>query len=423
MRLVAASLLLALHASAADVAAILRDRVEVRKETTAIVVAVVTPEGSTFYHHGPADEDSLFRVASATKVFTGVLLAGMVERGEVALDDSVAKYLPDNIAMPPSRRAITLRDLATHRSGLPSMPSNFRDDREYRESDLYLFLAKCKLQSEPGAEFHYSNTGMALLGLALAHRAKLTYEQLLAERITTPLGMKASRIAVEPDDPRLAPGHDTRLRPVRFRRSNEALAGASELLSSARDLAAFLRAAMGDAPAFARSMIPLTTRDEYHAEIGLGWWLDHHRARTVIWHGGESRDGYKSFIGIDPERKIGIIVLSASRNGIEDIGFHLLDERMKLDPFGKAEAKFAVSTPDEYTGRYQIRPAYSVSIELKGTALFGRGDGRPRRLIPTEQDSFVVDGIPLQIDFVRSAEGKITSLIIHGPGQVAEGVR
>jgi CubicO group peptidase (beta-lactamase class C family) len=418
------SLFFALHLSAADIAAILRDRVEVRKAAPAIVVAVVTPEGSTFYHHGPATEDSLFRVASATKVFTGLLLAGMVERGEMALDDPVAKYLPDGVVIPAGRRAITLRDLATHRSGLPSMPSDFRDDREYGQRELYAYLAKCRLQSEPGAQFRYSNLGMALLGVALSRRANLTYEQLLAQRVTTPLGMKSSRIAVDPKDPRLAPGHDVRLRPARFHPSIETLAGASELVSSARDLAAFLRAALGDSPlqaALQRSMTPLTTRDEYHAEIGYGWWLDHRRSRTFIWHGGESRDGYKSFIGLDPERKIGVVVLANSRNGIEDIGMHILDERMKLDPFGKPEPRIAVTAPGEYAGRYQVRPDYAVTIEVKGTTLFGSGGHHPRRLIPIERDSFVVDGMPLQIDFVRSEEGKLTSLILHGPGQVAEG--
>lgn len=419
------SLLLAVQVSGADIPSILRDRVEVRKATPAIVVAVVTPEGSTFYHHGPATEDTLFRVASATKVFTGLLLADMVERGEVSLDDPVTKYLPDGVVVPAGRRAITLRDLVTHRSGLPSMPANFRDDGEYGERDLYAYLAKCKLQSEPGAQFRYSNLGMALLGVALSRRANLTYEHLLTQRIAAPLGMKASRITVDPKDPNLAPGHDTRLRPARFHASIGTLAGASELVSSARDLAAFLRAALGDSPlqaALQRSMTPLTTRDEYHAEIGYGWWLDHHRSRTFIWHGGESRDGYKSFIGLDPERKIGVVVLASSRNGIEDIGFNIIDEQMKLDPFGKPEARVAMSAPDEYVGRYQIRPDYSVTIEAKGTTLFGRGEGRSRRLVAVEKDSFVVDGLPLQIDFVRSAEGKIASLIIHGPGQVAEGV-
>jgi len=304
------------------------------------------------------------------------------------------------------------------------MPANFRDDREYGERELYAYLAKCKLQSDPGAQFHYSNLGMALLGAALSHRAKMTYEQLLAQRITAPLGMKSSRIAVDAKDPRLAPGHDVRMRPARFHQSNETLAGASELVSSARDLAAFVRAALGDSPlraALQRSMTPLATRDEYHAEIGLGWWLDHHRSRTFIWHGGESRDGYKSFVGLDPERKIGVVVLSSSRNGIEDIGLHVLDERMKLDPFGKQESRIAVNAPEEYIGRYQIRPDYSVTIEAKGTTLFGHGEGRSRRLVAVEKDSFVVDGMPLQIDFVRSAEGNVTSLIIHGPGQVAEG--
>lgn len=134
----------------ADIDTILRDRVVTRKKTVGIVVGVVTPESTTFHHYGsfdktlkrPVDEHTLFRVASATKVFTSVLLADMAERGELHVDDPAANFIPSGAKLPlRNGKPITLRDLATHRSGLPAMPGNYDDRREYTERELYEFLA------------------------------------------------------------------------------------------------------------------------------------------------------------------------------------------------------------------------------------------------------------------------------------------
>ena len=90
----------------------------------------------------------MFEIGSVTKVFTALLLMDMVERGEVALSDPVAIYLPSGITVPQRQgRQITLRDLATHRSGLPRSPSNFLPkDRsnpyaDYEVEQLYEFLS------------------------------------------------------------------------------------------------------------------------------------------------------------------------------------------------------------------------------------------------------------------------------------------
>lgn len=69
--------------------------------------------------------DTIFQIGSVTKTLTTLLLAEMVTRGEIGLDDPAQDHLPDGWQMPRRGRAITLRDLATHQSGLPSMPSNF----------------------------------------------------------------------------------------------------------------------------------------------------------------------------------------------------------------------------------------------------------------------------------------------------------
>ena len=100
------------------------------------VVGVLEPAGTRIITYGrsgaadsrPLDGNTVFQIGSLTKVFTGVLLADMVVRGEVGLDDPVARYLPDGVRMPQRGRPITLLDLSKHWSALPSMPTNFALD-------------------------------------------------------------------------------------------------------------------------------------------------------------------------------------------------------------------------------------------------------------------------------------------------------
>ena len=102
------------------------------------VVGVIEPSGRRVIVHGRGgaangralDGDTVFQIGSLTKTFTGLLLADMVQRGEVALDDPAQKYLPEGLTMPQPGRSITLLDLSTHRSGLPSTPNNFRLDAD-----------------------------------------------------------------------------------------------------------------------------------------------------------------------------------------------------------------------------------------------------------------------------------------------------
>src|SRR5664279_3682349 len=146
-----------------------------------------------------------FEVGSITKAFTGTLLADMVLRHEVALDDPVAKYVPGWTLPSYQGRAITLLDLATHTSGLPSLPDNFRPaDSEdpyvdYTEIQLTDFLRTHVLRRAPGSQYEYSNLGMALLGLVLAKRAGVPYEALLRQRILEPLKMHNTHLMLVRD--------------------------------------------------------------------------------------------------------------------------------------------------------------------------------------------------------------------------------
>ena len=120
--------------SDAEIRKILVERVDAFHQGVGIVVGVIEPQGRRVIAYGsldqgdprPLDGDTIFEIGSATKVFTSLLLADMVQRGEVALTDPIAKYLPAEVKVPQrGGRSITLVDLSTHTSGLPRMPSNF----------------------------------------------------------------------------------------------------------------------------------------------------------------------------------------------------------------------------------------------------------------------------------------------------------
>src|SRR5215470_2283012 len=187
-----------------EIRKILVDRIDVRHQSVGIVVGVISPEGRRIVAYGqlekgdprPLNGDTLFEIGSTTKVFTSLLLADMVQRGEVKLDDPVSKYLPPDVKVPERNgRAITLVDLATHTSGLPRMPSNFAPKdpgnpyADYTLDQLYRFLSSYQLTRDIGSQYAYSNMGAALLGNALARGAGTDYEALVRSRICDPLGM------------------------------------------------------------------------------------------------------------------------------------------------------------------------------------------------------------------------------------------
>src|SRR5687768_15042206 len=192
-----------------DVRAMLRYLVE-DGETPGIVLGLLEADGTTRIlswgsggpNARPVGSRSVFEIGSITKVFTGILLADMVERGEVSLSDPVARYLPEGVKVPSRNgREITLLDLATHHSSLPRMPGNLPQDPSnpyppYAMEEMYAFLAQHELRRDIGAEFEYSNMGVALLGEALARRAGGTWDEVVRERVLEPLEMRMTSTVV-----------------------------------------------------------------------------------------------------------------------------------------------------------------------------------------------------------------------------------
>jgi CubicO group peptidase (beta-lactamase class C family) len=148
-----------------------------------------------------ADTASVYRICSITKMFTATLLLQLTEEGKVRLDDPVEKFLPEvrSIQGYADQPPITLRELASHTSGLKREPDlSDRDEGpvDQWENKLLACIPATSFDHRPETEFLYSNIGFALLGLALERAAGTPYIQMVQERIFTPLHMDHSFFAV-----------------------------------------------------------------------------------------------------------------------------------------------------------------------------------------------------------------------------------
>jgi CubicO group peptidase (beta-lactamase class C family) len=372
------------------------------------------------------DSSGVFEIGSITKTFTASILADMAARGEVRLDDPVAKLLPSSAHIPArSGRQITLLDLATQSSGLPRMPSNFtpRDSMnpyaDYTVQQMYAFLSGYQLTRDIGASYEYSNLGVGLLGHALALKAGTSYENLVTRRILTPLGMKETAITLTPSlRSRLAPGHDGEGNVV----SNwdlPTLAGAGALRSTANDMLSYLAANLDTSAApLARAM-----RDAQEARrdaggpatrIGLAWHITARPSGKIVWHNGGT-GGYRSFTGFDPVRRVGVIVFCNNGNeSVDDIGFHLLDETFPLRTPVPRRTEVAVDSLllQRWVGEYELAPAFHIVVTRQAAHLFVQATAQPRFAIFAESDStFFLKAVDAELTF------RPDGLVLHQNGQ------
>ncbi len=325
----------------AQINSLLRDHVDAHRSSPGIVVGVFDRGQRRLFAHGddgrgnPVHADSLFEIGSITKVFTALLLAERVVAGEVKLDTTLGELLGERAAeLDAAVAAITVEAIASHGSGLPRLADHgamfwrtvFRLGDPYRGSsveELYLALANIDGPSLEGAgSFGYSNFGYAVLGNVLAVDSGQDYASLLRQRVLGDLDLH-----LELDDA-------TRIRQVDGHRANgrpasawtlDAYAPAGALQGSVNALLDFaeqqLRRPSAADELIREPLLPFSTQPA--RAMGMGWVLQGVGAETLYWHNGGT-GGFRSFIGMLPERDVAVVVLSNSSREVDSMGMHLL---------------------------------------------------------------------------------------------------
>ncbi|HSH46393.1 MAG TPA: serine hydrolase domain-containing protein, partial [Longimicrobiales bacterium] len=271
--------------------------------------------------------DTRFEVGSITKLFTGLLLADMAVRGELALDDPVSTLLPAGVE-PPTRdgREPTLRELSSHMSGLPRLPGNLMpaDMQDpyagYTTEAMYEFVSGLALPGVPGESFEYSNLGVGLLGDLLTRRAGASYAGLLEDRVTGPLGLDRTHVPTSDNDDTAAEGHVSgEVVPYWHM---DALKAAGEVRSTPADMLRFVRAQLDPAGTPLEETIRLTQETVPAVDqlsMGLGWHVvalpD---GREIYFHNGGT-GGFRSFAGFVPGTGVGLVILANAAFPLEAI--------------------------------------------------------------------------------------------------------
>ena len=285
-------------------------------------------------HHQKADTNTIFEIGSITKVFTAELTQILVDKALMRWDETVYDILPDSVR-PSVNDSTTLLSLASHTSGFPRVPKELLKDVNNRcnpyasiPKNNYLACIKnmCGKQKPDTQHFDYSNMGYAVLADCIEAKTGLSYDSLLQREISGVLGLKNTGRLVE-DTSDYATGYDAGVPACHW--TFPIMYGCGGLNSDLTDMMKFLNANMVMGPLY--KAFSETQQQLYQAPnggIGKGWHMDKINGiatgGTIIWKNGGT-GGFRTYIGMVPDKKLGIVVLSnQASNDLDGLALILL---------------------------------------------------------------------------------------------------
>ena len=290
-----------------------------------VVIGVIDHSVRRVFTYGAAHTDSIFEIGSVTKTFTGLALAQLAVQNKVRLDEPLRPILFSDIAAGSPGKEITLLDLATHRSGLPSVPDNIEPkdpDNPFADYDrvaLHDFLARHGTAKSPDTKYLYSSLGIGLLGYALAARAGVPYAQMIRTEITGPLRMNDTVFALTPEQKRrVIEGHTASMNPIDAGLGESGIfTGAVGAKSTVEDLLTWLDANLHPenySDGESGATLPLAFAIDHrlrgqvspNTEVAFSWLYDVESGRYE--HGGTT-PGYTARVEFVPGEDRGIVVL------------------------------------------------------------------------------------------------------------------
>jgi CubicO group peptidase (beta-lactamase class C family) len=288
------------------------------------------------YHYGsisreeiqtPTDQ-SVYEIASITKTFVGTLLGKAINEGKIDLEEDIRHYLKgDYPNLEYQGQGIRLKDLATHRSGLPrnipydptmwenpdfdQLPFDLIElEKDYTKGDWLKELKTVQLDTIPGSSFQYSNLGANLAAILLENSYQKPFETLLQEFIFEPNDMINTHLYLRDVDKKLlTKGYNHNQKPMPYTLDNTWAAGG--LKSNLDDMLKYLALHLEEAqPMASLSHQKLWSTEEDYYSNGIFWQMFNNSkgSRNIFQYGGAF--GYSSAITFFPELDAGFVLLS-----------------------------------------------------------------------------------------------------------------
>ena len=303
------------------------------------------------------DENTVFQIASITKCFISLAISLLVEEGKFKWDQPIHEYYPAlQFKNPIAQRNVTLRDLLSHRAGLPAISHQAWRLWWGRKTNVKEAVERLGIQ-EPGSSFRshfaYSNMGFVLASELPKYVLNTPLHQYCQDKIFTPLEMKRTNMSLDflKKDKNVALPHKLRKfakDPIDF---NIFYNDASGINSCATDMANWLKYCLSEAPAITYTLKPQTVlepegifdpftlpmwsvfaHEQKITDYGLGWMMYTLNNHVVLFHTGMI-DGMQSIVALVPTKKLGISILTNAAIHLGAASFlnHLLDIFLQVE--------------------------------------------------------------------------------------------
>jgi len=280
------------------------------------------------------NENSIFQIASITKVFTSLLLQILCDEKVVKMEQTLDELIGTKFKLSNDAKKITLKQLATHTSGLPNIPKEIQNKilnqfgkeglvlNPYSHIDtnlVFKYLEDTKDNHKMG-NFVYSNYGMGLLGHILELITNKSYEALIIEKILNPLKMENTNTSLTQETKELlTKGYNAKGKQTPLWEFN-ALYGAGAINSNVADMLKFIKSNFDTNSTLYNSFYSISNSNIGWMEAGF--MENFFGNKNILWHNGMV-GGYSSYLSIDPNKKTGLIVLTNRSIDVTMLGIML----------------------------------------------------------------------------------------------------
>ncbi len=366
----------------------------------------------------PNTPETKFRIGSITKQFTATAILQLAEQGKLSIDDPVSKYYA---AAPASWAKVTIRNLLTHTSGIPSYTAVPGFDGFARlphtPEELIKLTQDKPLDFEPGTQFAYDNTGYVILGYIIEKVSGQTYADYLQSHIFGPLGMTSSGYD---SSSRIIPGRALGYErgPAGWRNaayldmSGPFSAGA--LYSDVDDFVKWDRA-LGEGKLLSAASLKAMFTDYGH-HYGFGWEIDQKWGQDRIWHNG-GINGFASSFQRYPKAGIISVALSNEMLDADKLAADLAGLCMGAQVYPK-QVQVPANILARYAGDYDPAGGGVIKIDVHGDHLVAHVSGQPDSLFyPQSPNRFFDRTFDQTIVFETDAQGNVTDAVVTVKGQ------
>ena len=398
---------------------------------------LVAQKGKIIYQKGfgfrnaeqkiPNDVNSIFQIGSITKQITAAVIMELQQEGKLSVKDKLNKYFAGFA----NGDKITIENLLTHTSGI----HNYTEDsilmksdvtKHYAQEQMLKIFAGYSPDFEPGAKWHYSNSGYSILGYIIEKVEKKPYEKVVRERIFQPLSMTNSGFDfTNLSSPNKTKGYfSLNPTPMPAPIVDSTIAySAGAVYTTVGDLYKWDRAIYTNKILKPDSWKSVFT--PYKNMYGYGWRIDSLYGKQFTGHGGGIH-GYSSYIIRFPQDEVVVIIFdnssSTSLNAISKNVAAILFNRPYEVPAAKKEVRVDAAILKQYIGEYELAPGFTITISQDAGSLKGQATGQSAfDLYPEKENVFFLKVVDAKIEFIKDASGTVTEMILYQNGQQPRG--